>query len=49
MLPSEQKKALAELEQSGANKDYIRSKVLACINNQSEGFAFMMEENRVFR
>lgn len=32
-LPQEQKKILQELEQSGANKDYVKSKILACINN----------------
>ena len=37
-LPQEQKKLLQELEQSGANKEYVKSKILACINNQDQGF-----------
>jgi serine/threonine protein kinase len=46
-LPQEQKKSLLELEQSGANKEFVKSKILACIN-KDYGFMFMMDENRVF-
>jgi len=46
-LPQEQKKTLLELEQSGANKEFVKSKILACIN-KDYGFMFMMDENRVF-
>ena len=39
---------LQELRDSGANKEYVKSKFLACINNQDSGFMFMMEEARIF-
>ena len=39
---------LSELEQSGANKDYVKKKIRACITNQDQGFMYMMDENRVF-
>lgn len=32
-LSQEQRKMLSELEQSGANKDYVRKKIRACIMN----------------
>ena len=48
MLSQDQKKMLSELEQSGANRDYVRKKIRACIMNQDQGFMYMMDENRVF-
>ena len=33
-LSQEQRKMLSELEQSGANKEYVRKKIRACISNQ---------------
>ena len=47
LLPQEQKKTLLELEQSGANKEFVKNKILSCIN-KDYGFMFMMDENRVF-
>lgn len=48
MLSQEQRKMLSELEQSGANREYIKKKIRACIMNQDQGFMYMMDENRVF-
>ena len=48
MLSHEQKKMLGELEQAGANKEFIKKKIKACIMNQDQGFMYMMDENRVF-
>ena len=48
MLSQEQKKMLSELQQSGANREYIKKKIRACIMNQDQGFMYMMDENRVF-
>lgn len=48
MLSQDQRKMLSELEQSGANREYIKKKIRACIMNQDQGFMYMMDENRVF-
>lgn len=47
-LTTEQKRMLTELEQSGANREYVKKKIRACIANQDQGFMYMMDENRVF-
>jgi hypothetical protein len=48
MLSQDQRKMLSELEQSGANREYVKKKIIACISNQDQGFMYMMDENRVF-
>ena len=49
MLPSEQQRALQELRDSGANREYIKQRFLASIGNNEGTYMFMMEENRIFR
>jgi hypothetical protein len=39
---------LAELEQAGCDKEYLKKKIRTCIINQDQGFMYMMDENRVF-
>jgi len=48
MLSQDQRKILGELEQAGANREYIKRKIRAFIMNQDQGFMYMMDENRVF-
>ena len=34
LLSNEQRKMLGELEQAGVNKEYIKKKIKACVQNQ---------------